>query len=132
MNYKEYETTVEGFLETCIRCGNKKIMGNYCQICGAPVRNYCTSYLDNEDPKQCRHSAPLPGNARYCPDCGSMSIFYQMDILNIWNIEYDQFMEEESFEANIPTNSDGFMTIPDKQPENLSWDDGISEELPFN
>lgn len=132
MNYKEYETTVEGFLETCIRCSNKKIMGNYCQICGAPVRNYCTSYLDNEDPQQCRHSAPLPGNARYCPDCGSMSIFYQMDILNIWNIEYDQFMEEESFEANIPTNSDGFMTIPDKQPENLSLDDGIDEELPFN
>lgn len=122
MNYKEYETTVEGFLETCIRCGNKKIMGNYCQICGAPVRNYCTSYLDNEDPKQCRHSAPLPGNARYCPDCGSMSIFYQMDILNIWNIEYDQFMEEETLEANIPTASDRFMSLPA----------GIDEELPFN
>lgn len=132
MNYKEYETTVEGFLETCIRCGNKKIMGNYCQICGAPVRNYCTSYLDNEDPQQCRHSSPLPGNARYCPDCGSMSIFYQMDILNIWNIEYDQFMEEEAFEANIPTYSDGFMTIPDEPPAKLSLEDDIDEELPFN
>lgn len=41
-------------------------------------------------------------------------------------------MEEESFEANIPTTSDGFMTIPDEQPEKLPWDDGIDEELPFN
>lgn len=122
MDYKEYETTVEGFVETCIRCGNKKIMGNFCQICGAPVRNYCTSYLDNEATQQCRHSAPLPGNARYCPDCGSISLFYQHDILNDWNIEYNHFIEEKEFEEKISTASNGFMSIPD----------GIDEELPFN
>ena len=55
-----------------------------------------------------------------------------MDILNIWNIEYDQFMEEEAFEANIPTYSDGFMTIPDEPPAKLSLEDDIDEELPFN
>lgn len=133
MDYKEYETTVEGFLETCIRCGNKKIIGNYCQICGAPVRNYCTNYyLVDDNYQTCYHSEPLPGNARFCPDCGSKSLFFHHNILNAWDIEYNQFMENEALEANIPTASDGFMNVPDKQPEKLPWKDDIDEELPFN
>lgn len=133
MDYKEYETTVEGFVETCIRCGNKKIMGNYCQICGAPARNYCTNYFWSEDNYQaCTHSEPLPGNARFCPDCGAKSLFFHHNVLNAWNIEYDQFMEEETLEVNIPTTSDGFMTIPNEQPKKLPWGDNIDEELPFN
>lgn len=127
MNYKEYETTSEGFVESCLRCGNEKIMGDFCQICGAPVRNYCTSYLDNESPDQCTNNMPLSGNSRYCPKCGSMSLFYQYDILNDWNIEHDQFIEENTFGETNET--DGFMHIPD--PEELPFPE-IDEELPFN
>lgn len=127
MKYKEYQTTSEGFVESCLRCGNEKIMGDFCQICGAPVRNYCTSYLDNESPDQCNNNMPLSGNSRYCPKCGSVSLFYQYDILNAWNIEHDQFIEEKPFEKTNGT--DGFMNIPD--PEEPPFPE-IDEELPFN
>lgn len=127
MKYKEYQTTSEGFVESCLRCGNEKIMGDFCQICGAPVRNYCTSYLDNESPDQCNNNMPLSGNSRYCPKCGSMSLFYQYDILNDWNIEHDQFIEENTFGETNET--DGFMHIPD--PEEPVFPE-IDEELPFN
>lgn len=130
MDYKEYETTIEGFLETCLRCGNKKIIGNFCQICGAPARNYCTNYFWNEDSYQpCTHSEPLPGNARYCPDCGAKSLFFHNDILDAWDIEYSRFMEEEALKANIPTASDGFMNIPEPNEGSASFP--FFDELPF-
>lgn len=131
MDYREYETTVEGFVETCIRCGNKKLMGNFCQICGAPVRNYCTSSLSNDWDEQCRNSKPLPGNARYCPDCGSMSLFYQHKILTAWNIEYNDFIQKQELETKIPAQSDVFMSIPDPNDE-LPFPDFADDELPFN
>ena len=124
MDYKEYKTTADGFVETCIRCGNKKIIGNFCQICGVPTRNYCTDYFFGDgDYQTCTHSEPLPGNARYCPDCGSESTFFRRKILSAWNIEYDDFLRQEEFESNIPDSSNNnFSTIPDD----------IDEELPFN
>lgn len=126
MDYKEYETNVEGFVETCIRCGNKKVIGNFCHICGAPTRNYCTDYFFAEDSYQtCSHSEPLPGNARYCPDCGSKSLFYQHSILDEWQIEYNKYLEEKELEAKIPQQQQDF-------DEQFPWPDGIDEELPFN
>lgn len=123
MNYKEYETTSEGFVKICIRCGNQKIIGNFCQICGAPTRNYCTNnFYENNSYNPCNHSEPLPGNARFCPSCGAKSLFFSNEILHEWNIEYNEFMQQEDFESKIPTASDGFTNIPDGI---------IDEELPF-
>ena len=108
----------------------KKIIGNFCQICGAPARNYCTNYFWNEDSYQpCAHSEPLPGNARYCPDCGAKSLFFYNDILDAWDIEYSQFMEEEASKANMPTASDGFMNIPEPNEGSASFP--FFDELPF-
>ncbi len=128
MEYTEYKTNNEGFLEKCIRCDNQKLIGNFCHICGAPVKNFCSNYYDAEDDYHtCRHSEPLLGNARFCPDCGSKSTFYQNGILVDWNIEHDKYMQKEEFESRTPVkdvknSSNGFMSIPDE----------IDEELPFN
>lgn len=130
MKYKEYQINSDGYLERCIRCKNKKIIGDFCHICGAPVRNFCSdNYYAEDNYDTCRHSEHLLGNARFCPDCGSKSTFFQKEILPDWNIEYNEFVEAEELNAKIQNSqlnsaskSDGFMTIPDR----------IDDELPFN
>lgn len=126
MNYKEYQTNSDGYVEKCIRCENPKIIGDFCHICGAPARNYCSDYAQiNNEFDSCTYSKPLPGNARYCPQCGSKSRFYSMGILEDWATEFDQISENineaEDMEVNDidSTRINPFATI------------GI-EELPFN
>ena len=68
---------------------------------------------------------PLSGNARFCPDCGSESIFYKRKILPSWKIEYEEFMQNEKNEDEVESYlaSQKFMTIPDEADE---------EDLPFS
>lgn len=64
---------------TCPVCYNEEIDGHYCKICGSQIINYCTN---DED---CRFHAPLPGNARFCHVCGSMSTFNKSGYLKAWD-----------------------------------------------
>jgi len=113
VKYKKFETNENKKLKECPRCKNEEtdIVGNYCQICRTYLVNKC-SEIDCE--------TPLETNARYCPICGSESIFYRNKILNAWNYQeldggFTDILDEEP--------SHGFMNNP-----NL-FDD---EKLPFN
>ena len=112
MEYKTYETDENGRLKKCIICNNESLVGPYCHICGSPAENYCTdahSFYFNNQEEQCPNTAPLPANARFCPICGSESVFKQKNLLIDWKKEKEQIENEERF-----------MQIPE----------GIDEELP--
>lgn len=68
----------------CPRCQNENILeeGEYCHICGLNVFNYCT---DNNPYISC--GICLPGDARYCFNCGSPSSFLLDEVLLPYNNE---------------------------------------------
>ena len=100
MIYPKLQIRENGKLIECPVCKNEEteIEGDRCQICSANLVNHCS----NND---CKYSTDLlPTNARYCPICGSNSLFYNSGFLKKWNYN---------------DHSSLFSTIPD-------------EELPFN
>lgn len=105
MKYPLLETHDNGKLKVCPHCNNEEteIAGGYCQICGRYIINECVN------PDCSNYEQLLPSNARYCPICGSNSIFNNANILKAWD-----------FKDYSPN---GFLDIPD----------GIDEDtLPFN
>lgn len=104
MKYPLLKTYENGKLKECPNCGNEEtnIEGDFCQICGQKVINRCSNYDCTDD--------VLPSNARYCPLCGSKSIFYNLKYLKDWN--YKELITPPDILFNFP--------------------DGIDEELPFN
>ena len=59
----------------CPNCKNEEIENDseYCAICGSYILNTCTN-----QPINCEYAlSPLPGNARYCPYCGSETTYLQ-------------------------------------------------------
>lgn len=56
--------------------------GTYCIICGESLINECSSY-DYTRAVRCDNN--LPGNARYCPQCGSPSTFFKRGLLKSWD-----------------------------------------------
>ena len=110
MIYPKSETYENGKLTICPNCQNEEtdIEGDFCQICGKSLINRCSSY-------DCSNQAPLPSNARYCPECGSYSTFYNAGFLKEW--DYNE-------------TANGFIEIPDSIiDEELPIQ--IDEELPF-
>lgn len=71
----------------CPICQNEDISGDgdYCIICGNSLLNRCSENFSNPINSPCDNSAPLPGNARYCPYCGSKSTFLASGVLPEWN-----------------------------------------------
>jgi RNA polymerase subunit RPABC4/transcription elongation factor Spt4 len=102
--YPKLPTYDNGKLKMCPVCKNEEtsITGQYCQICSARLVNTCSNFNCN---------TLLPTNARFCPICGSRSVFFNSNFLSDWNV------------------LDGFMVIPDGIEDNSS---DIDEELPFN
>lgn len=47
-------------------------------ICGSNIINQCNNVT-------CEFEGLLPGNARYCPYCGSTTSFYTSGYLNDWD-----------------------------------------------
>lgn len=119
MNYKEHKINDQGFVKVCIRCENQEIIGDYCHICGAPARNYCTD-ISLPFPS-CTRSEPLPGNARYCPDCGTESLFYQKGLLIDWETEKSTDTNQ-NIESQPKTRAKQLFTL----------NDDLDDELPFN
>lgn len=73
----------------CPICGNEKteIEGEYCQICGTNIVNKCTNEECNE---------LLDGDSRFCPKCGSTSVFLKENILTTWDGK--KFEVEDDFD----------------------------------
>ncbi|HHY26415.1 MAG TPA: ImmA/IrrE family metallo-endopeptidase [Desulfitobacterium dehalogenans] len=82
-----FEVDENGRAIQCPRCGNEETEfdGNHCIICGTYMVNKCAetqvSYYDFTE--SC--GTTLPGNARYCYNCGNISTFYRDKLLKTWN-----------------------------------------------
>lgn len=98
MRYYMPASTPPGILTKCLRCDNEDIKENhyYCMICGSPLQNKCFGAIcSNPDgetwfdtDKAC--GAELPPNARFCPYCGSASLFYSQNLLCDWQEEFNK------------------------------------------
>lgn len=84
-----YEGEFNGKLKVCPICNNEEtnIDGEYCQICGTCLVNYCSNIA-------CRKPVILPSNARYCPECGKESEFFISGILKKWNVSEETSEDE--------------------------------------
>lgn len=93
MQYKiRYTLNEKSRLHQCSVCENENIPEDaiYCQICGTPVQNKCTSCgkLANSD-------------ARYCIYCGSTTTF-NSKVLPDWKEELEKEIHAENGFINIP------------------------------
>lgn len=89
ISYAQIELDVNSKAKVCPICENDDVMGgDYCQICGKHIRNYCTD-------DQCQGSIGLRGNARFCPYCGAETTFFKNGILRAWDDNSNPFEETE-------------------------------------
>ena len=93
MIYSGAELKESGQAKECLQCKNEEHLADaeFCMVCGKPIINRCISAIDQNVPigyEQCSHGEPLPGNARFCPYCGSKTTFYQHGVL----LAYDDDM----------------------------------------
>jgi hypothetical protein len=97
MRYAKITFNDKGKASVCPICNNENtdIEGDYCQICGAFLRNECTN--DN-----CK--CELPGDSRYCSLCGSESTFYKDGLLKDWRILKDESNNTETFLETIDSD----------------------------
>lgn len=98
MKYQDYNISKNYQLLECLQCENEDIDINnekyaYCHICGAPVINRC---LNNNDCGEI-----VPANARFCPYCGTKTLFYEKGILKPWKEEHEE-ISNPSFGSSIP------------------------------
>ena len=78
----------DGRTAPCPVCNNEEHVegATFCMICGKPAVNQCTAAIfQYGGSDQCEHTEPLPGNARYCPYCGSEATFFKEGLLKDWN-----------------------------------------------
>lgn len=104
MKYNQIETDVEGKILSCLTCQNENFVdkAEYCHICGSPLINYCSlAHGYGYDDASCSHQEPLPGNARYCPYCGSETTFNRKNILVHWNTERESILDDEEIQNMI-------------------------------
>lgn len=102
MKYPGYLLNELGRVLTCPRCDNEDIKGKYCNVCNTYLFNKCSGLKDDDDGYfQNRgnilwHSFNegcgelLDGNARYCHECGSTSVFYEEGLLGHWSSVKDK------------------------------------------
>lgn len=91
-NYPSMATNEAGQVVECPNCENVEHLkeASFCMICGKPIINQCTFAICEDAPygtMQCNHTEPLPGNARYCPYCGSETTFLREGLLLKWQQE---------------------------------------------
>lgn len=86
MEYPGIELDEEDRALECPVCHNTELYskGQFCIICGNSLVNLCSEAQESYS-SSCQNTEPLPGNARYCPFCGSESTFLQRGILLHWD-----------------------------------------------
>lgn len=98
VKYSSVKTDKTGHVLECPNCRNEEFPENseYCMICGKVTVNRCTFAIQDDVPYemgQCQHTEPLPGNARYCPYCGSEATFLRYEILKPWGQSQDDLQQ---------------------------------------
>lgn len=98
MKYPGIEVDENNQAQICPKCQNEETFpdGKFCMICGEDITNYCEGSTDsygNYYKKPC--GKPLPGNARYCPYCGSESHFLNRNFLDRWDANKTVPFDEE-------------------------------------
>ncbi|MBU5230018.1 ImmA/IrrE family metallo-endopeptidase [Intestinimonas butyriciproducens] len=88
--YPGVELNKSGQAKQCVQCKNEEHLekSTYCMICGKTIVNQCTYAIANNVPCEynpCSHDEPLPGNARFCPYCGSETTFLKDGVLRPWD-----------------------------------------------
>lgn len=85
MKYPGIETDESKRALECPVCHNTDLIddGTFCMICGSSIVNTCGEEFPPNRTKLC--GTLLPGNARFCPFCGSKSTFFTRGILPDWN-----------------------------------------------
>ena len=85
MHYPGITTDEKGRALECPVCKNSDLFdeGYYCIICGTRLTNLCLTAVGPVG-KRCGNNAPLPGNARHCPECGEKTTFFQKGFLWPW------------------------------------------------
>lgn len=113
MKYSTIELDENNFPSQCPRCESEDIASadKFCSVCATYLRNICigsgpfatnpfspypTFELYKED-SGC--GKKLPGFARYCPDCGGLSSYFNQELLSFWQTEKDQkeILGDETF-----------------------------------
>jgi hypothetical protein len=95
MIYQGIDIDENGRMKKCSVCENEEITsGDFCMICGSNLINEC----ENEE---CNCTAHLPGNARYCPQCGHETSFSKAGYLSKWNTE-EQTIETDIYDEMMP------------------------------
>ncbi|WP_053093121.1 ImmA/IrrE family metallo-endopeptidase [Streptococcus constellatus] len=101
MKYSSIELDENNFPTKCPRCENEDIDSSdkFCSICAAYLRNICigsgpfdespfSPYPTFELYKETQGCGKaLPGFARYCPDCGGLSSYFNQELLSFWQSE---------------------------------------------
>lgn len=114
MKYEGIELNEHGLPIECPNCKNEDIVpdSEHCIICGDYILNQCIN-------RDCDYNEQLlPGNARYCPYCGSETTYLRHKFLEKCKQDvHDRLTMELAEEANatktiIPIPP-GFNTIPD-------------------
>lgn len=113
MKYSSIKLDENNFPFKCPRCENEEIDSSYkfCPLCAAYLRNICIGkgpFADGEfamyplfniDKETTGCGKSLPGFARYCPDCGGLSSYFNQELLRFWVSEKEEFdiLEEIPF-----------------------------------
>jgi len=99
MQYPGVDTDADNRALECPNCGNTDLYksGNFCIICGHSLVNYCSEADSSDQSAPCRHDEPLPGNARYCPYCGSKTTFYNKGYLSSCGKDDPEDLDELPF-----------------------------------
>ena len=84
MIYPAIQLREDGRVVECLHCKNEEIeTGDFCKICGKVIINRCAQSF--QGPCEESGGKPLPGNARFCPYCGSNTTFFNDKLLVPWN-----------------------------------------------
>lgn len=130
-----YELDENGRALKCPVCGNTEIGQDeneqYCIICGTYLVNKCTHDYNEYNNFSGELIKPVcgrivPGNARYCPYCGSETTFYKNKLLMPWKDAQKLIEAEEEMQA---LEDEAAPTIDDTE---INEDIVIDEDtLPF-
>lgn len=96
MHYNPIKLDENSRAYNCPKCENEDLIGDkdYCHVCGTFIKNTCSGFFsgntyDNsiiDERDSCDNK--LPGNARFCHDCGAFSTYAMQNLLPLWNVEY--------------------------------------------
>ena len=95
MQYPGIDLDAYGRTKVCPVCGSDELLaGQYCHICGTLVVNACTGNCERS------RKTALPGNARYCPDCGSQTTFFRDGFLTQWQEAFTEDIAKSAFDLS--------------------------------